>query len=197
MKVRRAEAQDSSAIAEMVVAAFAQDPAWAFIFAEDFARLANAFASTLFDVRVHSHSVWVTDDLCAVAMWDPPVKQEADREYARNAWSQYRTLAGEDAYRRLSIYDDTVTAAHPTEPFWYLGVLATHPQHQRQGLASAVLQPVLDWADGQGIACCLETSTEKNRRFYEGRGFTEASAIAIAGGPPTWWLRRAAADTSP
>jgi GNAT superfamily N-acetyltransferase len=193
VKARAALEQDGPAIVAAVVAAFAQDPAWAFILAQDFDRLAGAFAGTLFDVRVRTQSVWVTEDLCAVAMWDPPIKQETDREYARNAWSRYRALAGENAYQRLTVYDGAVAVARPAEPFWYLGVLATHPQHQRQGLASAAMQPILDRADEQGIACCLETSTAQNRRFYEGRGFTEASDIAIADGPTTWWLRRAPA----
>jgi GNAT superfamily N-acetyltransferase len=69
--------------------------------------------------------------------------------------------------------------------------LATRPERQRVGLATAVTAPILREADRLGIACCLETSTEVNRRFYERRGFTQATAIALPGGPATWWLRRA------
>jgi hypothetical protein len=36
-----------------------------------------------------------------------------------------------------------------------------------------------------------EISTMKNRRFYERRGFEQASEILLRGGPDTWWLRRA------
>jgi hypothetical protein len=50
--------------------------------------------------------------------------------------------------------------------------------------------PVLGEADRHGIACCLETSTEANRRFYERRGFIEQTEVLIPAGPPTWWLRR-------
>jgi GNAT superfamily N-acetyltransferase len=79
----------------------------------------------------------------------------------------------------------------------YLGVLATHPARQGEGLATAVLTPILDEADRLGIACCLETSTMKNRRFYERRGFTHATEIILPGGPPTWWLRRAPTQMAP
>ncbi len=41
-----------------------------------------------------------------------------------------------------------------------------------------------------GIACGLETSTMKNRRFYERRGFEQASEIILPGGPDTWFLCR-------
>jgi hypothetical protein len=33
----------------------------------------------------------------------------------------------------------------------------------------------IDEADRLGVACCLETSTEENRRFYERRGFEQAA----------------------
>jgi GNAT superfamily N-acetyltransferase len=79
----------------------------------------------------------------------------------------------------------------------YLGVLATHPARQGEGVATAVLTPILDEADRLGIACCLETSTMKNRRFYERRDFTRATEIILPGGPPTWWLRRAPTQMAP
>lgn len=50
--------------------------------------------------------------------------------------------------------------------------------------------PTIEKADRLGIASCLETSTEENRRFYERRGFEQAGEIILRGGPDTWWLRR-------
>jgi GNAT superfamily N-acetyltransferase len=190
--VRRALPGERLEVAATVAAAFAEDPAWAFILGEEYGRLAAHFAAALFDVRVASQNVWVTDDLAAVAMWDPPGKSDAAQGYAASIWARYRAFAGEDAIRRLASYNDPVAAASPAEAFWYLGVLATRPERRREGLASAVLTPILTESDRLGIACCLETSTAQNRRFYERRGFTQATPIALPGGaPPTWWLRRA------
>lgn len=178
-----------------VAAAFAEDPAWAFILDKRYERLAAHFVGALFDVRVASKNVWVTDDLAAVAMWDPPGKSDAALGYAESVWARYRAAAGEDAFERLTRYNDAVAGASPAERYWYLGVLATDPQRQREGLATAALRPILDDADRLGIACCLETSTADNRRFYERRGFTQATEIVLPGGPPTWWLRRAPTPT--
>jgi predicted N-acetyltransferase YhbS len=60
----------------------------------------------------------------------------------------------------------------------------------QEGLATALLSPILNEADRLGNACCLETSTVENRRFYERRGFEQAAEIILEGGPDTWWLRR-------
>ncbi len=174
-----------------VVAAFAEDPAWAFILGEDYEHLAAHFAGALFDLRVTRRNVWVSDDLAAVAMWDPPGTSDGDSD-SRSVWSRYRATAGEDSFKRLARYNDAVAAADPSESHWYLGVLATDPGRRGQGLATAVMTPILARADRLGIACCLETSTAENRRFYRGRGFDEATEIVLPGGPTTWWLRRSA-----
>jgi GNAT superfamily N-acetyltransferase len=189
--IRRALPQDRSAVTAAVAAAFAEDPAWAFIFGDEYERLVHSFVARLFDLRVRSHNVWVTDELTAVAMWDAPLESERASGYAKDVWASYRAIAGDEAFKRLAVYNEAVAAHSPAEPHWYLGILATHPGRRREGLATAVLAPVLDEADQAGIACCLETSTAENRRFYERRGFTATADVVVPGGPPTWWLQRA------
>jgi GNAT superfamily N-acetyltransferase len=191
--IRRAAAGERAGVVASVAAAFRKDPGWTFLLGEEYERLVTHFAGALFDVRVASQNVWVTDDLAAVAMWDSPGKRDEPRGHAESVWASYRATAGEEVFGRLSKYNEAVAASSPAGVHWYLGVLATHPRHQRQGLATAVLAPILDEADRLGLACCLETSTADNRRFYELRGFTEATDILLPGGPPTWWLRRAPA----
>jgi GNAT superfamily N-acetyltransferase len=199
--IRRALPGERTGVVATLAAAFAHDPGWAFILGGEYERLVTHFAAAVFDVRVESHNVWVTDDLTAVAMWDSPGKSDAAPGHAESVWARYRAIAGDDAFERLASYHEAVAAVSPAEPHWYLGVLATHPERQRQGLATAVLTPILNDADRLGLACCLETSTADNRRFYERRGFTQATEILLPGGPPTWWLRRpptaAAGSNSP
>jgi GNAT superfamily N-acetyltransferase len=188
--IRRALPVERAEVVATVTAAFAEDPAWGFLMSEHYERLAPQFAGALFDLRVVCGNVWVSDDLATVAMWDSPRGEYDPPRRARDVWASYRAVAGEQAYERLIAYNDALAAASPADPYWYLGVLATCPARQGEGLASAVLTPVLSEADRSGMACCLETSTEANRRFYERRGFIEPTAVALAAGPTTWWLRR-------
>jgi GNAT superfamily N-acetyltransferase len=199
--VRRATPGDRAGVVGTVAAAFARDPAWRFLLGAgaDYARLAPELAGALFDLRVDAGNVWVSGDLASVAMWREPGAADGAPELAKRVWARYRALAGAGAAARLNAYDAAVTAAGTEDAraggrgeHWYLGVLATDPGRRREGLASAVLAPVLARADASGWACCLETSTEANRRFYAGRGFTEATPAHLPGGPPIWWLRRPA-----
>ncbi len=191
--IHQANLQDRDGVVATVTAAFAEDPGWAFIFGEEYGRLAADFAGALFDVRVAGRNVWVSDDLAGVAMWDPPVegKDSAGAEgYAEEVWASYRATAGEAAWGRLEIYNNAVAGVVPDEPHWYLGVLATKPERREEGMATALLSPILGEADRLGVVCCLETSTVGNRRFYERRGFVQAGEIILPGGPDTWWLGR-------
>jgi GNAT superfamily N-acetyltransferase len=90
----------------------------------------------------------------------------------------------------LSEYDAAVHAAQEPGAFWYLGILATHPSRQGEGLASAVMAPAFERADADALPCCLETSTQQNRAFYERRGFTHAVEVDLPDAPTTWWLTR-------
>jgi GNAT superfamily N-acetyltransferase len=195
--IRRALLSERTGVVATVAAAFAQDPGWAFILGEEYERLAPHFAAAMFDMRFACQNVWVTDDLAAVAMWDSPGQSDTAPGRAQSALARYHAIGGEDAYERLALYHEAVAAVSPAELHWYLGVLATHPQRQREGLATAVLTPIVNEADRLGLACCLETSTADNRRFYERRGFTRATEIILPGGPPTWWLRRAPTPMPP
>ena len=188
--IRRALPSDRAGVVTTATAAFAKDPAWRFITNGEYERVAPHFVDALFDLRIASGNIWVSDDLATVAMWDDPSHVDDQPQQAADRWARYRVVAGADAYARLAAYKNAVAAAFPAESYWYLGVLATHPHRRREGLATTVLAPVLDDADSRGLACCLETSTLDNRRFCERRGFIEPTDVVIPAGPATWWLRR-------
>jgi GNAT superfamily N-acetyltransferase len=188
--IRRVLPVERGEVIATVTAAFAEDPAWAFLMGDEYERLAPEFVGALFDLRAPGGNVWVSDDLATVAMWESPSGDD-DEQRMKKAWARYVSLAGEEAHERLVAYKTALAAVCPADRYWYLGVLATHPARQGEGLATAVLTPVLGEADRDGTACCLETSTEANRRFYERRGFLESTEVVIPAGPPTWWLRRA------
>jgi len=189
-EVRLAVADDVDAIVATVTAAFVSDPAWSFIVGPGNDHARAGFARTLLISRVRQGSVWVTADCMAVAMWDRrPIEMLVDAE--REAlWEAFRADVGEEIWTRLEVYEAALAKGAPPRPYWYLGVLATHPDHQGRGLASAVLRRGFAAADDAGWDCWLETSTPANKSFYAGHGFTEGVGFDVPGGPPTWWLRR-------
>jgi GNAT superfamily N-acetyltransferase len=83
-----------------------------------------------------------------------------------------------------------VERRHPHEPHWYLGLLATDPTVQGRGIGSALMAPVLDRCDAEGVVAYTETQKEANVAWYARAGFTVADEVRLAGTPPVWCLRR-------
>jgi GNAT superfamily N-acetyltransferase len=84
-----------------------------------------------------------------------------------------------------------IESLHPKVPHWYLATLGTDPDAQGKGVGSALLQPVLDHCDQEGIGAYLESSKEKNIPFYSRHGFEVQKEVDLpAGGPKIWTMWR-------
>jgi GNAT superfamily N-acetyltransferase len=80
---------------------------------------------------------------------------------------------------------------HPHEPHWYLASLGTAVDKQGQGVGSALMQPVLEHCDREGLPAYLESSKERNVPFYRRHGFEVVKEVALpAGGPNIWTMWR-------
>lgn len=189
-EVRGATRSDVEALTSTVASAFADDPAWTFIVGSGNTAAVPDFVQALLLPRLERGTVWVADDAAAVAMWDRrPPTTAGDPDHDQQ-WAGFRSRVGEDVWNRLAAYDAAVESAAPSRPYWYLGVLATHPDAQGQGLATAVLDPGFRAAAADGWDCWLETSTTANKAFYARRGFSDSVPVEVPDGPATWWLRR-------
>lgn len=188
--VRPGTLADLDAVVSTVTRAFAGDPAWDYMFGPGNDDATRAFATLLYVGRVRRETVWVADDGAAVSMWDRVDGNSFGG--LDDLWRDFQESVGEEAVARVQAYDSAVKALQPPAPFWYLGVLATHPDHQGRGLATAVMAPGLSRADAEGWDAWLETSKQGNKAFYAGRGFTEVRPVEFPDGPPTWWIRRPA-----
>jgi len=188
--VRPGTMADLDAVVETVARAFHGDPAWDYMCGAGNDSAARAFARLLYVGRVRRETVWIADEGAAVAMWD---RVDGTRLGGLDdLWQDFSEAAGPVVVAKVEAYDAAGKTLQPPAPFWYLGVLATHPDHQGRGLATAVMSPGLANADAEGWDAWLETSKPANRPFYARRGFTDVHPVDIPDGPPTWWIRRPA-----
>lgn len=186
--VRPAVPDDHDVVVDTVARAFVGDPAWEFMLGPDRYDLSLEFAHTLLVPRLELGTAWVAADGLAVAMWDRA--DDGPRRDMSGWWEAFAATAGPEVAARVEAYDAAVKAVAPARPYWYLGVLATHPDHQGRGLATAVVRPAVERAAEDGWDCWLETSKVRNKRFYQGLGFVQEVEAPIPGGPPTWWMGR-------
>jgi GNAT superfamily N-acetyltransferase len=77
-----------------------------------------------------------------------------------------------------------VEKAHPAAPHFHLAVLGTDPDHQGKGLGAAVIAPMLERCDREGVPAYLESSNPRNIPFYARHGFVESDPIPLIDGCP-------------
>lgn len=192
---RAATPTDADAMGAMFARAFADDPVWAWLCAARIARFTH-WATPFFATETRRHvrlgSAWTTPGDDSGALWAPPGKwQTSLGDLARWAPSAVRVFG-----LRLGVSLQALSAVdkvHPTEPHWYLALLGTDPERQGHGLGSAVLTPVLDRCDAEGLPAYLESSKERNVSFYERHGFTVTEQMHLGrneSGPPMWLMWR-------
>jgi GNAT superfamily N-acetyltransferase len=190
---RRATEADLDKIGVSLARAFSDEPVWRFLAPpgdERFVTRAAKFFRRDAAARIRRGEVWTVDGCHTAALWSAP-----------GAW---RTTPGELASVLVSAAGllrwrlvvalralAAIERAHPAPEHWYLGILGTDPDHQGGGLGTAVLRPILDRCDSEGIPAYLESSKERNLAFYGRHGFVSSKPFDLpGGGPPVWPMWR-------
>jgi len=155
-----------------------------------FLRASVADAAALGDSSVGREG----DRVVAVALWlgpgafpwSPARKARATGAFLRTA------LAAPRAFPAFARIGAAAERSHPDAVHWYLESLGVHPAAQGRGWGRRVLEPGLDRADAQGVACYVETSDPGNEAFYRRLGFelTAPRLEHLPGGPPYLGMTR-------
>jgi len=191
--VRQAVDADVRGLAAMLARAFDDDPISTYLMPS--ARRRPPGLRAFFRIQLTADflpfgGVFTTDDRAGAALWAPPGKPVPPQ--FRVLWATLPVVpyvAGRHFSRSLRFLAQ-MEAIHPKEPHWYLATLGTDPDHQGQGVGSALLQPVLRLCDAEGTRAYLESSKERNIPFYRRHGFEVTGEVRLAGGPPVWTMWR-------
>ncbi len=191
--VRRATAADVPALAAMLARAFFDDPVAIWSCHPDVLRPAvlERFNGARVSHLLGDQEVWTTPDGSSAALWAPPQRWKTTPR-------QDLELSRCILHPRLLVRAPVIVAGllgierrHPrTPPHWYLAVLGTDPVAQGQGLGSAVLAPVLEQCDRDGVGAYLESSKERNIAFYARHGFRVTARHRLPRGPSVWAMWR-------
>jgi ribosomal protein S18 acetylase RimI-like enzyme len=185
--VRLATPEDVPALAHALARSFDDDPVAVFSQPRASSRrrqLAFFYRGRL-ETVLREEMVFCDDERRGAAMWmphdrfQPPLREQVRliRIVSRNTpWA----LVG---FARMEKH-------HPHEPHYYLGTLGVSPEAQGQGLGSALLTPMLERCDREGVSAYLESSKKSNIAFYGRHGFRVTGEIRFPRGPKLWLMWR-------
>ena len=132
------------------------------------------------------------DEVVGASFWDPPGHWRMPITAQLKAAPTLLRVFGARSFAHLMDYAKVEKIhARYTEPHYYLAVLGTDPDHQGHGIGSALMQPMLDRCDREGVGAYLESSKEHNIPFYRRHGFEVLFEHPFhAGGPSLWPMWR-------
>jgi GNAT superfamily N-acetyltransferase len=192
-EARPADTSDITPIGGALARAFHDDPVMTWLFGEREAarrrRLARFMTAEARRHHRHGSLVLTADGHRGAAFWNPPDRWRTTwPELLRQSPMMLRALGVRipRALRGLGLIERT----HPREPHWYLAMLGTDPPHQGKGVGAALMAPVTDRCDAEGLGAYLESSKEANLAYYERFGFRVTGRIDLPGGPPLWPMWR-------
>jgi ribosomal protein S18 acetylase RimI-like enzyme len=178
-------------VSRSLARAFDDDPVSMYIFPDDRRRLGKL--ERFFRVQINRTFLrrgegYTTPDLKGAAFWMTPTSGRA------GLWEMLQQapllpIVGSRLVPTMSLLT-LLESHHPKQPHYYLGTIGTDPDCQGRGIGSAMLQPVLDRCDADGIPAYLESSKERNLAFYRRHGFEVSGELSVADGPRLWLMWR-------
>jgi GNAT superfamily N-acetyltransferase len=180
---------DVDAVTETITSAFLADPVWAPTLAllrravGGSVEVDRAWWRLFVESSIGTGWVWVTNRCEAAAVWIPPGTPELGPAQVAAAEAMLADLPERDAaYFRA--FNELFEQARPTQPHYYLSLLATHGDHRGHGVGMALLSRTLAEVDAIGLPCYLESTNPANLGRYHSVGFEDLAVLPLPGGGP-------------
>jgi ribosomal protein S18 acetylase RimI-like enzyme len=192
--VRHARAEDHDAVVSVLARAFDDDPIVRYLLRQD-ERRGRAYAacfSSFFRHKCLPHDeVWMEAEGRGAALWTPPGHWDVGLTAALTMGPALIGAVGFGRLVRSARGMGRVEERHPRKPHYYLFALGVDPEHQGQGVGSAMLARVLERCDAERVGAYLEASTAASARLYARAGFDGTTEFRMAeDAPPLWPMWR-------
>lgn len=188
--VRKADPNEIRAVGASLASAFFDDPVigWAWPVWERRAMILADFFELMASGSLEYEEVYTVDGCGAAALWVPPEGLESSESEETAFFGAVEGVTHE-CFPAVRTLFGVLDERHPREPHYYLPVVGTRPELRGRGVGTALLAPVLERCDREGMPAYLEATSERNAALYARLGFRGAGRIRLPDGPelrPMW-----------
>lgn len=191
--VRKASSAEIPRLAAVLARALYDDPQFVWMLPDNARRsrlLEPGFELFLRRLSFKQDETYTTDGIAGAAVWELPGQWQIGFAQQLRLLPAMARLYGRSLPRLMRAIS-SVESNHPKERHYYLAFAGVEPDWQGRGIGSALMRPVLDRCDREGVPAYLEASTPRNRALYERHGFEVTEEFTLGkGSPPLWPMWR-------
>ena len=191
--VRKARPDELPRLAAVLAKAFYDDPPVAWVVPDDARRLRimeRGFDLYLRKIWFPQDECYTTDHISGAAVWELPDQWKVGAVQQLGLLPSMAVIYGRFLPRLIRAIT-ALESNHPEDPHYYLPFVGVAPEWQGRGIGAALMKPILDRCDKDGIPAYLEATTPRNRALYERHGFEATEEFALGkGSPPLWRMWR-------
>ena len=115
--------------------------------------------------------VWISDDEQACALILHPDRKRTNLSAILWNASLAMSVIGLNRIGQVLGRETKIKTFHPKEPFNYLWFIGARPEAQNKGNGSLLLKEIIEGSERNTRPMYLETSVERNLRWYQSQGF--------------------------
>ena len=186
--VRTATEADAAAAIDVIVLAFASDPAsrWTWPDPHQYLRHVPNFVNAIGGKAFAHGSAHYLEGYTGAALWLPPNVQPDDDDL----FSLFQRTVAEELHKDVFAVFEQMGRYHPREPYWYLPLIGVDPSRQGQGYGSALMAHGIAPCDRNRTLAYLESSSPRNIPLYKRFGFEVIGTIQVGASPPIFPMLR-------
>ncbi len=185
-----ATAADTPQLARTLAWAFEHDPAFGYLLGDHGvprARIERFFAEVALPQVLSGGGVHGARRHAGAALWIAPHRDAPGLIETLLTLPKLASICGRVTPRALRAIA-SLEGKHPSEPHHHLWFLGVDPLYQGRGIGAALMAPILERADREGMPAYVEATTARSRDLYLRHGFEVTEQTRWAGGGPPLWL---------
>jgi GNAT superfamily N-acetyltransferase len=177
--LRLATRQDKPTIKKVLTESFRNDPCMQWLTAQSrHKNKLDVIMDYTIDETLENGYIYVTDDNSAVAMWKNEAKERFTWNFIKRNLLFLFKMGIPCVIRNLKSKADSSRQFPKRQKYWYLYTIGVLPEAQGKGLASRLMNPVIDLCKTLKTPLFLETANLRNVEIYRKKGFVVTETLA-------------------
>jgi ribosomal protein S18 acetylase RimI-like enzyme len=171
--MKKASIKDKPLVTNILLKAFKNDPhtMWLLEKSRDPMKL-NILVDYVFDETIRKGEIFLSDDNNAAALWDSEKKEKLSFNYIYRNLNFLAKIGFSSVIRILRSENMIHNNFHKYKKYCHLYLIGVLPEAQGKGLASKLMNPVIDKMKHLSIPIFLETANPINVEIYKKKGFS-------------------------